>query len=110
MIERTQTATVPVLLDTLRRLVEVAAHVSRGRSAADAGRYPDAAARRALGELDDAGLLALAAEPVEPEPRPATTLPCAGAILAAPHPGHSGHTWVHHPGVDPVWCPGTNPA
>lgn len=38
---------------TLNDLVKVAAHVSRGRSAADDGKYPDALARRALGAIDD---------------------------------------------------------
>lgn len=57
--------TVSVPRDALRRLVEVAMWVSRGRSmafvpddSAAVGRvYPDAKARRALGALDDAGLL-----------------------------------------------------
>jgi hypothetical protein len=44
----------------LRDLVKVAAHASAGRSAAFAqGLYPDVMARRALGALDDAGLLDL---------------------------------------------------
>ncbi|MFD6149407.1 hypothetical protein [Streptomyces sp. NPDC060243] len=49
--------TVPVPRATFERLRAVASHVSLGRNAAFVGRYPDAAARRALGELHDAGLL-----------------------------------------------------
>lgn len=48
---------VQVPRDTLRRLVDVAAYVSLGRCAVDhqpdGAPYPDAAARRALGSLDD---------------------------------------------------------
>jgi hypothetical protein len=43
--------------DAFDQLVTVARHVSLGRGAADLTPYPDAAARRALGALDDAGLL-----------------------------------------------------
>lgn len=43
--------------DTLRMLIDVAAHVSAGREAAFVKPYPDALARRALGALDDAGIL-----------------------------------------------------
>jgi hypothetical protein len=57
--------TVPVPLGAFDRLVRVAMWVSRGESMAHTpdpslvvgARYPDAAARAALGELDDAGLL-----------------------------------------------------
>jgi hypothetical protein len=49
--------TVEIPADVYARLVKVAMHVSRGRSAAFQGVYPDATARRALGALDDAGLL-----------------------------------------------------
>lgn len=96
--------TVPVPLDALRRLVEVAAHVSRGRSAADVGRYPDTQARRALGALDEAGLMDRFREPVEPESRPGTTVPCSWTVFNLPHPGH---TWWPQPGMEPAWCPGT---
>jgi hypothetical protein len=49
---------VRVPLPVLRELAVVAAHVSRGREAAGVGeRYPDGAARRALGALDDLHLL-----------------------------------------------------
>ncbi|MFI5739204.1 DUF6085 family protein [Streptomyces anulatus] len=57
--------TVPVPLEAFDRLVRVAMWVSRGQSMAHTpdpspvigARYPDAAARQALGALDDAGLL-----------------------------------------------------
>ncbi|NJA56716.1 hypothetical protein [Streptomyces sp. NEAU-H3] len=49
--------TVLVPRATFERLRTVASHVSLGRTAALVGRYPYAAARRALGELHDAGLL-----------------------------------------------------
>ncbi|QES45232.1 hypothetical protein DEJ49_33370 [Streptomyces venezuelae] len=51
--------TVPVPRDALRRLVEVARWASSGPffNAATDEPYPDAKARRALGALDDAGLL-----------------------------------------------------
>jgi hypothetical protein len=52
--------TVPVPTAVLADLVKVAAHVSVGKSFAFVGQgrpYPDATARRALGALDDAGLL-----------------------------------------------------
>lgn len=53
-------STVGVPTEVLRDLVKVAAHASAGRSAAFAqGLYPDVMARRALGALDDAGLLDL---------------------------------------------------
>lgn len=59
------TGTVPVPLGAFDRLVRVAMWVSRGRSMAHVpdpspligARYPDTAARKALGALDDAGLL-----------------------------------------------------
>lgn len=54
-------ATVCVPRAALDDLVQVAAYVSFGRRAIDhqpdGAPYPDATARRALGELDDAGLL-----------------------------------------------------
>ncbi|MER5815465.1 hypothetical protein [Streptomyces californicus] len=57
--------TVPVPLETFDRLVRVAMWVSRGEHMAHVpdpspligARYPDAAARKALGVLDDIGLL-----------------------------------------------------
>lgn len=48
---------VPVPREVFDRLVKVAMHVSLGRSAAFLTPYPDAAARTALGVLDDAGLI-----------------------------------------------------
>lgn len=57
--EPTTAATVPVPAETFAELVKVATHVSIGRGYAFHGEspYPDATARRALGALDDAGLL-----------------------------------------------------
>ncbi|MEW1630859.1 hypothetical protein AB0387_26295 [Streptomyces sp. NPDC089173] len=65
--------TVPVPLETFDRLVRVAMWVSRGQSMAHVpdpatligARYPDAAARAALGALDEAGLL----DPYPPDRR-----------------------------------------
>lgn len=48
--QRTRIIAQAGVIDLMRPVVE---HVSRGRSFADAGTYPDATARRALGALDD---------------------------------------------------------
>jgi hypothetical protein len=43
--------------ETWERILHVLVHVSRGSSFAYVGRYPDAAARRALGALHEAGFV-----------------------------------------------------
>ena len=43
--------------EVIRALLPIAGYVSRGRGYVDVERYPDAAARRALGMADDMGLL-----------------------------------------------------
>jgi hypothetical protein len=48
---------IPVPARTLEALVQVAAYVSSGAGYRQTAPYPDATARRALGELDDLGLL-----------------------------------------------------
>lgn len=76
----TRPTAVEVPSDVFADLVEVARHVSLGRGAAGVvGPYSDAVARRALGALDDAGLLPPpAVEPPAPprDLRPRTCARC----------------------------------
>lgn len=55
LFDRPTGRTVP--LEALRDAAKVLAYVSAGRGYVDVEPYPDALARRALGALDDAGLL-----------------------------------------------------
>ncbi|MFD5057414.1 hypothetical protein [Streptomyces sp. NPDC058394] len=71
-LRRDAVAAVPVPAEVFADLVKVVAHVSCGRMYAfhGSGPYPDAAARRALAVLDDAGLLDHSHPPVAPTCRP----------------------------------------
>lgn len=78
------------------QLVKVATHVSLGRSAAlTQGVYPDASARRALGALDDAGLLrAGQQEEQEEQAREVASGSCPFCeIVAGRAPAKFVYTW-----------------
>lgn len=75
----------PTVTDAIERIRTVLAYVSRGRSAVGIGTYPDATARRALAELDDVIVPAVAA--------PAPDRDLAGQFCGQMQP-HDAHRWT----------------
>jgi hypothetical protein len=98
--------TVQIPTTAFARLVKVAMHVSVGRSAAFRGQdpYPDATARRALGELAELGLIPVAVrqEPAT-EPEPESCAHCGKTIRRIS--GTLAEWWVHEPGGHTVCFP-----
>ena len=91
--------TVQIPASAFARLVKVAMHVSAGRSFAFAGQgpYPDATARRALGELAELGLIPVAVrEEPATEPEPESCAHCGKTIRL--NSGTISQWWVHEPG------------
>lgn len=77
--------------ETFAGAVDVLGYVSRGRRYVGVEPYPDAAARRVLGDLDDAGLLVgpwepteQAASPLEPLIRVVPGMPSDTLLVASP--------------------------
>ena len=105
--------TVQIPTAVFARLVKVAMHVSVGRGFAFAGQgpYPDATARRALGELAELGLI-----PVAVRKEDSDRVPAAGPGARPESCAHCGKTirritgtlaewWVHEPGGHTVCYP-----